>query len=115
MKKFLILFKTPIAIIDAWKAKPAEETKAENEKTMTDWNVWMAIHKENVSETAGAGKTKLVSKDGISDIRNDIMLYCMATAIDHEAATKIFEKHPHLAISESSIEIMEVNYTPEMK
>jgi hypothetical protein len=37
------------------------------------------------------------------------MLYSIVEADSHEAAAKAFEKHPHLQIPESSIEVMAIN------
>jgi hypothetical protein len=37
------------------------------------------------------------------------MLYGLIEAESHQAAAKMFEKHPHLAIPQSSIEIMETH------
>jgi hypothetical protein len=112
MKKFLVLYKLPVAGLDAWKAKPEEETKAATEKMMADWNNWMATLGGKLTETAGAGKTMLVTKAGTTDSRNDIMLYSIAEAETHEEAAKYFENCPHLDIPESTIEIMAINYLP---
>jgi hypothetical protein len=37
------------------------------------------------------------------------MLYSLIEADSHQAAAKIFEKHPHLGIPQASIEIMEIH------
>ena len=44
----------------------------------------------------------------MSDVRNDIMLYSIVEAENHDIAAKAFANHPHLTIPESSIEVMEV-------
>jgi hypothetical protein len=49
-----------------------------------------------------------VTATGISDTKNDIMLCSFVEAESHEAAAKAFEKHPHLQIPQSSIEVMAV-------
>jgi hypothetical protein len=58
---------------------------------------------------AGVGRTKRVSSQGSTDIKNDIMLYAIIQAESHQAAAKLFEDHPHLQIPQSSIEIMEIH------
>jgi hypothetical protein len=73
-----------------------------------EWNAWMANHAKMITDTAAGGKTKLVSTSGVSDTKNDIMLYSFVEADSHEAAAKAFEGHPHLQIPQSSIEVMEV-------
>ncbi len=75
-----------------------------------DWTKWMTDHaKAFTDKGAGVGKTKKVTAGGISDTKNEIMLYGMIEAESHQAAAKMFEKHPHLGIPQSSIEIMETH------
>ena len=52
--------------------------------------------------------SKRVTASGVSDTKNDIILYSFVEAESHEAAAKAFENHPHLQIPQSSIEIMYV-------
>jgi hypothetical protein len=108
MKKFLVLYLTPTAVIDDWKKTDPSTRKVAEEKMRAEWQKWMADHASMIKETAAGGKTKLVSANGISDTRNEIHLYSFVEAESHEAAAKIFEKHPHLGIPQSSIEVMEV-------
>ena len=63
---------------------------------------------------AGVGKTKRVTAHGTSDTKNDIMLYAILEAESHGAAAKTFERHPHLQIPQSSIEVMEIHPLPGM-
>ncbi len=114
MNKFLILFKTPVAGLDDWMKKPAEERKEVEDKMKADWDKWMMEHGANIQETAGAGKTKIVSGSGVVDGRNDVMLYAIVTADNHEAAAKMFEGHPHLGIPDATIEVMVANMIPGM-
>jgi hypothetical protein len=114
MSKFLVLYKAPTSVLDEWMKKPAEERKEEEQKMQGEWNEWMSSHKDALLETAGAGKTKSVTSSGISDVRNDIMLYSIVEAESHEAAAKMFEGHSHLQIPQSSIEVMAANPLPGM-
>jgi hypothetical protein len=109
MKKFLVLYLMPVAGLEAWMKTDPELRKVEEEKMRTDWNAWLAGHKDAVKETAGAGKTKRITKEGVTDIKNNIMLYSIVEAESHEEASKIFEGNPHLNIPEASIEIMQIN------
>jgi hypothetical protein len=88
------------------------------------WNVkghdyektWMKEHGAMLAELpAGLGKTKRVTSQGISDTKNDNMLYCIVQAESHEAAANLFANHPHLGIPQASIEIMELNPLSGMK
>jgi hypothetical protein len=110
MKKFLALYLAPASVIEKWKeTDPAIREEAEA-KMRGEWNVWMKEHEAMFTDmTAGTGKTKRVTAEGISDVKNDVMLYSVVEAESHEAAAKAFEGHPHLGIGEASIEVMEIN------
>ena len=114
MNKFLVLYQAPAHVLDAWMKTPEEERKATEEKMKVDWQEWATKHQEAVRETAGAGKTIKITKEGVSDARNDIMLYSIIEAESYEDATKILANHPHLDIPEASIEVMQANTLPGM-
>ena len=100
----------PDSVIEEWKKTDTESRKAAEEKMRGDWDAWMTEHKDMFSGmTAGIGKTKKITTEGVSDIANDIMLYSVVEAESHEAAAQIFEHHPHLGIPQASIEVMEMN------
>lgn len=113
--KFLVLYKTPTHVLDTWMETPAEERKEMESRMSAEWNAWLKEHADKVKETAGAGKTKLITKDGISDARNDVMMYSIVEADSQEAAAKIFENHSHLQIPEATIEVMASNSLPGMQ
>ncbi len=115
MKKFLVLYCAPAAGMKEWMQKPESERKAEEQKMMTEWDLWTAAHKGNVSITAGAGKNKRVTKDGITDVPNDVMLYAIAEGESHEEVAKMFEGHPHFGIPTGWIEVMPINHLPGME
>jgi len=68
----------------------------------------MGEHAKMLRLTEAGGKTKAVTASGITDTRNDIMLYSIVEAESHEAAATAFAQHPHLTIPQSSIQVMEV-------
>lgn len=113
--KFLVLYKTPAAVLEEWMQQPAETRDAEQNQMKGEWDAWMTAHGAALKETAGAGKTKSVSPEGVADIKNDVMLYSMVEAESHEAAARMFEGHPHLKIPQSTIEIMVANTLPGMQ
>jgi hypothetical protein len=112
--KFLVLYKTPASVLDTWMETDPEVRKEMESKMGSEWNAWLKEHANEVKETSGAGKPKVVTKDGVSDSRNDIMMYSILEADSPEAAVKIFENHSHLQIPEASIEIMPANPLTEM-
>jgi hypothetical protein len=110
MRKFLVLYLAPVSVLEEWKKTDPEKRKAAEAKMQGEWRRWMSDHAKALADKgAGVGKTKRVTAQGTSDTRNEIMLYAIAEAESHEAATKLFEGHPHLQIPQSSIEIMEVH------
>jgi hypothetical protein len=109
MSKFLYLYLTPAAVLETWMQKDPEERKAEEEKMGKDWEAWMEKNGSQITETAGAGKTKRVTLEGITDVRNDVMMYSLVEAESPEAAAEIFLDHPHLQIPQATIEIMAAN------
>ena len=108
MKKFLVLYLVPPSVIEDWSKTAPDVREPAQEKMRGEWNAWMGSHAKMITDTAAGGKTKLVSTSGVSDTKNDIMLYSFVEADSHEAAAKAFEGHPHLQIPQSSIEVMEV-------
>lgn len=115
MKTFLVIYLAPAAVLEEWMQQPEEYRKAEEAKMKAKWDAWMASHHEAIKETAGAGKTKKVTKEGVTDTKNDIMLYSIAEGESAEAVAEMFKDHPHFGIPRASIEIMPVNYLPGMK
>ena len=110
MKKFLVLFLTPVSVLDKWMETPEAERKEMEDKMKVEWESWMAAHKDAIVETpSGAGKTKTVSTNGVADTRNDVMMYGVVQAELHELAAQMFVGHPHLQIPEATIEIMVIN------
>ncbi len=113
MKKFLVLYLAPLSVVDDWKKTDPEKRKSSEETMQREWKAWMGDYaKMLVDPGAGAGKTKRVTAQGVSDTRNEVMLYAIVEAKSHDAVAKAFEDHPHLQIPQASIEIMELNPLP---
>ena len=109
MNKFIVLYRAPLSVLEEWSKTDPEVRKETEKKMQTDWQTWMGAHAQSVEETVGAGKTKRVTKNGVEDSKNDVMLYSIVEADSHEEAAKMFEGHPHLGIPEASIEVMAAN------
>ncbi len=115
MNTFLVLYLAPAMMMEEWMKKSPEERQREEESMKTQWDAWMKEHAASIKETAGAGKTKRVTKEGIADTKNDIMLFPLVEAQSPEAVAEMFADHPHLGIPEASIEIMPANSLPGME
>jgi hypothetical protein len=107
-KRILVLYLAPATVLDEWAKTDPEKKKVAEEKMRAEWSTWMSAHSKMFISTDAGGKTKRVTSSGVTDTRNEIMLYSIVEAASHDAAAKAFENHPHLQIPQSSIEIMEI-------
>jgi len=107
--KFFVTYQMPHSGLDDWMKLPEAERKAQETTMQSEWNAWMAGHKDSITETAGVGKPKRVTSSGVEDARNDLMMYSFIEAESLEAATEMFKDHRHFGIPGAWIEIMPVN------
>jgi hypothetical protein len=107
-KKFLVLYLVPTQVMGEWAKTDLETRKTAEEKMRAEWQQWMRDHAAMIAVTEAAGKTKSVASSGISDTRNDVILYSIVEAESHDVAAKTFAQHPHLQIPQSSIQVMEI-------
>ena len=94
----------------AWNAMPEGERRAKEQEGMSAWKGWMEKHHDAVIAMGGPlGKTKKVSQGGVADISNQMGAFTVVRAESHEAAARMFEKHPHFTIFPGeAVEIMPV-------
>ena len=104
----MVLYIVPAQVMSDWAKTDSETRKSAEEKMRGDWERWMRDHAKMISITEAAGKTKAVTAYGISDTKNDFILYSIVEADTHDIAAKAFANHPHLTIPQSSIQVMEV-------
>lgn len=111
MKKFLAIYiGTPAALEKAqWNQMDEKKRKAREEEGMKAWMQWGTKHAAAiVDQGAPLGRTKRASPEGLADIKNVMTGYVILQAESHEAAAKLFERHPHFTIFPGdSVEIME--------
>src|ERR1700730_10885724 len=74
------------------------------------WKAWVEKHHAAIVSMGGPlGKTKKVTQHGIDAASNDMGAFTVVHADSHEAAAKLFEKHPHFTIFPGdSVEVMPV-------
>ena len=94
----------------AWNALSEEARHAKTQEGIAAWKAWVEKHRAAIIGVGGPlGKTKKVSERGIEDVRNPMSAYTVVRAESHDAAAKLFEKHPHFTIFPGdSVEIMPV-------
>jgi hypothetical protein len=94
----------------AWDALPEGERRAKEQEGMAAWKAWVEKHRAALVEMGGPlGKTKKVTQRGIAEVSNELAAFTIVRAESHEAAAKLFEKHPHFMIFPGdSVEIMPI-------
>ncbi|WEX86836.1 hypothetical protein PZN02_003170 [Sinorhizobium garamanticum] len=111
MKRFLAIYIGTEAALarSQWKQMDDEERKAREVAGVEAWMEWGRANAASIIDQGSPlGKTKRVSPEGISDIKNSMTGYVVVQAESHEAAARLFEKHPHFTIFPGdAVEIME--------
>jgi hypothetical protein len=94
----------------AWNALSEEVRRKKMQEGIAAWKAWVEKHHAAIVGMGGPlGKTKKVSEHGIEDISNLMSGYTVVRADSHEAAAKLFEKHPHFTVFPGdSVEVMPV-------
>lgn len=94
----------------AWDALPEGERRAREQGGIAAWKAWAEKHRAAIIEIGGPlGKTKKVTQRGIAEVSNELGAFTVVRAESHEAAAKLFEKHPHFTIFPGdSVEIMPI-------
>ena len=116
MKRFLATYMGSASAIAEWKKMDEAQRKQREGAGMEAWVKWGTVNQKSiVDQGAPLGKTKRISKQGISDTKNEVTGYTIIHAESHEAAAKLFENHPHFTIFPGdSVEVMECLPMPKM-
>jgi hypothetical protein len=93
-----------------WNTLPEKEQQAKMQEGIKAWKAWMEKNQGAIVTMGGPlGKTKKIGPTGIEDISNEMGGYVVIRADSHEAAAKLFEKHPHFSIFPGErVEVMPV-------
>jgi hypothetical protein len=98
----------------AWDALSEGERRAKEQEGMAAWKAWVEKHHAAILAMGGPlGRTKKVTQRGTDDVSNEMGAFTVVRAESHEAAAKLFEKHPHFTIFPGdAIEILPVLSIP---
>ncbi|MGH8208821.1 MAG: YciI family protein [Steroidobacteraceae bacterium] len=98
----------------AWDALSETDRRTKEREGMAAWKAWVEKHGAAIVAMGGPlGKTKEVTSHGIDDTSNHMGAFTVVRADSHDAAAKLFEKHPHFTIFPGdSVEIMPVMPIP---
>jgi len=94
----------------AWDALSEGDRRAKEREGMAAWKAWVEKHHAAIVSMGGPlGKTKKVTQGGIDDKSNELGAFTVVRADSHEAAARLFDRHPHFSIFPGdSVEIMPV-------
>ena len=111
MKKFLVLYKAPLASFDQMMKATPEQQKA----GMEAWMAWSQKAKSTIVDMGGPlGKSLKVTPSGTSSIRNELGGYSVLQAESKEALAEALAGHPHFMTPDGFIEIVELMPIPGM-
>ncbi len=98
----------------AWMELPEAERQERSKQGIAAWHAWCEKHKDAVMVMGGPlGKTKQVGPNGVADASNDLCGYTIVRAPSHDAASKLFENHPHFVnFPGDCVEIMPIMDVP---
>ncbi|RKG51581.1 hypothetical protein D7X30_35395 [Corallococcus sp. AB011P] len=83
----------------AWYAMSEDEKRAKDQEGFAALKAWDEKYRDAIVYEGGPlGKTKRTSLEGVADVVNELTVFVVVRAPSHEAAAKMFENHPHMAI-----------------
>lgn len=95
----------------AWKAMSEAEQAATAETGVAAVKAWEAAHADVILYAGGPlGPTKRIDDSGaVTDAVNQLTVFMVVQADSHEAAVRLFDGHPHMAIFPcEGVEVMPV-------
>jgi hypothetical protein len=111
MKRFLAIYIGTASALDKseWSKLSDQERQKRDAAGFDAWMKWGDKHARAIADQGSPlGKTKRAAQEGITDITNNMTGYAIVEAESHEAAAKMFERHPHFTVFPGdSVEIME--------
>jgi hypothetical protein len=108
MKKFLVLYHTPVSAREQMANATPEQAKA-------GMDAWMAWSSRSGSAIVDLGAPVAAAANiGGSSGAGDVGGYSIVQAASVEAAKKLFDGHPHLMFPGASIEVLEFLPMPGM-
>lgn len=99
MPRFLAVYTMRPEDLATFRSLPEAEQKSRDAIGLKQWVEWEAANAASFPDRGGmVGRTKRVTRDGISDAQNAFCGYIVVEAESIEAAAHLFENHPHFTI-----------------
>ncbi len=114
MKTYLAVFTGTPGAMARWESLSESERQKLQAQGVAAWKKWAKDNAAAIVQMGGPlSRTKLVSRGGITDIRNNLAAFTIVQAESQEAAAKLFLNHPHFTIFPGEgVEVMEVLPVP---
>ena len=116
MPRFVAVYTMQPEAVEAFRARPKSEQNAIDDAGLKAWAEWS---KRNAAAIVGTdvmvGKTRRVTKEGVTNSHNQIAGFLIVEVADLAAAASLFQDHPHITIFPGDgIDVMPVvNGPPE--
>jgi hypothetical protein len=110
MKRYLAVFTGSPSAMAQWDSISEQERQKRQAEGVAAWKKWATDNAASIIEMGGPlSRTKLISKGGISDVRNNLAGFTVVQADSQDAASRLFLNHPHFTIFPGEgVEVMEV-------
>jgi hypothetical protein len=110
MKRYLCVFTGSPNAMDGWQKLPEAERQRREREGMAGWKKWAEDNGPRIVEMGGPlSRTKRVSREGVSDIRNNLAAFTIVQAESQDEAARLFLQHPHFMLFPGDgVEVMEV-------
>jgi hypothetical protein len=99
MSRFVAVYTMKPEDLAAFRARPKSEQEAIDKVGLRAWEEWTERNATAIVATdVMVGKTRRVTKSGITDAQNQIAGFLIVEAVDITAAAALFQDHPHITI-----------------
>lgn len=110
MKKFVVMYRVPVAVMQEWKKNtPPEEMQKQGKELGEKMMAWMEKNKSSIVDRGlPLGKNTRMNMSGAKPETNDLNFYQVVEAESADDVVAMFKDNPHVQIPEAFLDIMEV-------
>lgn len=112
MKKFVVMYRVPVEVMEKWKKETSpEEMQKQGKELGEKMAEWTKNHQKSIVDNGlPLGKNTRMTSVGARPMTNDLNYYCVIEAKNIAAVVDMFKDNPHIAtIPDAFLDIMEVS------
>ena len=95
--------------MEAMNKMMSESTPEARQKGMEEWKTWMTAHAADMADMGGpVGKNSHVTKEGATEMSNDVGGYTVFNSESKEALTTLLADNPHFSMPGATVDMMEI-------